>query len=614
MPGTEPEPTAAETPVPEEAPRQRVRRSRWPWLAAALSGLLLALCFPPFEQTYLVWVALCPLICALWFGAWPLPLGKMRVRSLEEARAEALPENQPRLGAGRAFLFGWVAGLLYFGITLFWLVNVHVAAWLTLPLYLAVYPGLWAMFFNAFCQPRERWGWGGGKFALRGQALSSQVRPVWLSSTHNLWLALLAAAAWVALEWVRGSLLSGFGWNGLGVATHDNPALMQASGLVGVAGLALPIVVANVVTVATVNRFRHEVGRFKIRPHLDFSLTMALIVIWFSYGTHLLFRPDAPEKPRQLKVALIQPNIPQERKWNPSSIDFIFNQFRPLTLAAAAMKPDLVIWPEAATPGGLFSHRASRQFWEEMRGTGSFNFLIGTNYDIWPDRAIDPHPVAPAKSYNSAFLTRRTGDGYQVYNKIHLVPFGEMVPLRKEFPPLAWLLRELVPEDFDAGAEHTLLRTESPEVALAPLICFEDTVPDLARRFIGAGGELFVNITNDGWFGQSAAPRQHLLNSAFRCAENRRPMVRCANTGVSAFIDEYGRIKDILADEKGNTFVTQMRIRTVSLPAIGTPPVVTLYTRWGDWFAMTCLGMTTLYGVFVVTRRIIARRRAVERG
>lgn len=570
----------------------------WPYAAAALSGLLLALCFTPFEQTWLAWVALCPLICALWFGAWPLKAPARRVFTLEEARAEqAQPAPLPQLRARRAFALGWVTGLVYFGVSLFWLHQLYLAnwvGWLVLPPYLALYPALWALFFNALCQPRERWG---PKFARRDQPLQSELRPVWLSSTHNLWLALLAAVAWVALEWVRGWLLSGFGWNGLGVTTHKNPALMQAAGLVGVTGLSFPIALASVIGVATINRFRLELGRSKIRPHLDFSLTMALLVIWFTYGAHVLLQTP-PENPRLLRVALVQPNIPQEDKWSPDSVDLIFDQYRQLTTAAAALDPDLLIWPESATPAGLFVHRPSLDFWDEMRNLGRFNFLVGTTYDG------EMQDTGKMFSYNSALMVNRTIEGYQVYHKIHLVPFGEFLPLRW-FPPMQMALGKLVPGDFDRGQEYTLFRTEAPEIMLAPLICFEDTVPDLARRFIGAGGELFVNITNDGWFGESAATRQHMINAAFRCVENRRPMVRCANTGVSAYIDEFGRVQSILADEHGNTFSSLMQLQSVKLPPAGAPPVMTLFTRWGEWFALTCLGLTLL----AVTLKLAPRRR-----
>jgi apolipoprotein N-acyltransferase len=592
----------SDSPTPAPAPIPKPRKPLWPWFAAVLSGVLLGLAYPPFDQTWLIWGALVPLICALWFGAWPIPRGPFKVRTLEEAQAAERPENQPRLGPGRAFLLGYVTGLGYFGITLFWLHKVHVAALFALPPYLALYPAVWALFFNAFCQPRATWG---RRFAKRAQPWDSVERPVWLSSTHNLWLALLPSLAWVGLEWVRGTALTGFGWNGLGVATHDNPALTQAAGLVGVSGLAFPIVFANVTAVATVNRFRHEVGRVRIRPHLDFSVCMALIVVWFSYGAQVLFKQPKPAEGRRLKVALVQPNIPQDRKWNPEFVEYIFNQYRPLTQAAAALQPDLLIWPEAAMPGGLSTHRASREFWSEMSDLGDFNFLVGTIWDEWPDPDVNPNPDAPGKSYNSALLTRRTSESYQLYHKIHLVPFGEILPLRKQLPPLAWLLRDLLPADFDAGKDHTLLRTRSPDVALAPLICFEDTVPDLARHFIAGGGELFVNLTNDGWFGKSSATRQHLINSLFRCVENRRPMVRCANTGVSAYIDEFGRVQDVVADHQGNTFVAQMRILTVNLPPAAQAPVVTPYTRYGELPAILCLAATGVYvGVVLILKKM----------
>jgi apolipoprotein N-acyltransferase len=182
---------------------------------------------------------------------------------------------------------------------------------------------------------------------------------------------------------------------------------------------------------------------------------------------------------------------------------------------------------------------------------------------------------------------------------MHLVPFGEYIPLRHSFPPFAAIAGIWVPGDFAAGTEHTVFDLTSGDVRVAPLICFEDTVGDLVRRFVVNGANLLVDVTNDGWFLHSSGSRQHLANAIFRCVENRRPMVRAANTGVTCFVNEFGRVTKFLHDEKGSTFVEDVLNGEVSVPQ---DRELTFYSRHGELFAKLCV-VVTLLTILVSTCR-----------
>jgi len=179
----------------------------------------------------------------------------------------------------------------------------------------------------------------------------------------------------------------------------------------------------------------------------------------------------------------------------------------------------------------------------------------------------------------------------QIYRKVHLVPFGEYIPLRHSFPLFAAVASKWVPGDFDAGGDYTVFRLTNSDVRVAPLICFEDTVGDLARQFVLKGANLLVDVTNDAWFLRSAGSRQHLANAIFRCVETRRPMVRAANTGVTCFVNEFGRVTQMLQDETGSTFTEGVLTGEIKVPTEGE---LTFYARHGELFAKLCAGITLI--------------------
>jgi apolipoprotein N-acyltransferase len=257
----------------------------------------------------------------------------------------------------------------------------------------------------------------------------------------------------------------------------------------------------------------------------------------------------------------------------------ILEAYKNQTLTAIAMQPDLILWPESATPNPVLGHQYT---WDLVRGLASQHsgdFLLGTVH--WGQEG----------DFNSIALLTSGGAEAQLHHKIHLVPFGEYVPLREEFPLLAKIVGNLVPDDFDPGKEFTLLEMVSKPVKLGPLVCFEDTLGDLARRFASLGAQAFVVVTNDGWFNESAGSLQHLRNALFRCVENNIPMIRVANTGVTCAIDRHGVVREVLRSPSGSTFGPGILFSKISVPQTPAP---TIYARYGEIFSISCLVLSAI--------------------
>jgi apolipoprotein N-acyltransferase len=518
----------------------------WPWLAAVVSGLLCTACFPPFNQTWLCWIALTPLIAATWFsgkdGRWLHNL-----------------------------LLGYVAGIVFFTGTFSWLGSLGILfenIWLRgLPLLLSLYLALHFAF----------WSWFVGAITPRD----------FLSSWRNLLTAFLGAGAWVTHEWTRGWLFGGFGWNGLGVALHGQWPLIQIAEFTGVTGLSFAIAFANVIAVTTPIRLFLEARTHRMRPHWDVNFTMLAIIGLLVLGWHVAQSPR-PAKP--IHVAAVQAGIPQREKFDRQFAAKIFDQFTRLSAIALQTNPppELLIWPESSMPAPVLEDEQTYRFVMNFSASTKTDLLLG---------AVEQEED---RIYNAALLVSGSGQSVQIYRKLHLVPFGEYVPLRHSFPLFAAVAGRWVSGDFDVGKDYTVFRLTNGEVRVAPLICFEDTIGDLTRQFVLAGANLLVNVTNDGWFLHSAGSQQHLANAVFRCVETRRPMVRAANTGVTCFVNEFGRVTRRLQDDTGSTFTQGVLSGEVNVPQ---DRQLTFYTRHGELFAKLCAGVTLLAVVVIFLRR-----------
>ena len=541
----------------------------WPWLAAICSGFLYAACFPPFNLTWFCWIALTPLIAAIWFSG-----------------AES---RHPWL---RNLLLGYVAGLTFFWIVFSWLTTVTILGWFVLEFYMAIYVAIWALFCG-LVRPRPKINRAGSSKweQMLSQARTSVTPPPspWTRSTNNLRLALLLAAAWTTLEWLRGWVFSGFGWNGLGVALHDNWPLIQIAELTGVTGLSFLIAFVNVIILTTAYRLVVEARTRVMRPHFDFTFTMAAIVGVLVFG----FRAtQVPSAAKPLRVTAVQSNVPQNQKFDPQFTRRIFDQFRRLSEIALRSNPppELLVWPESSMPGPVLVDQESYKFVMDLAADADADFLLGTIDEDGGD------------VYNAAILLSEGGERVQIYRKVHLVPFGEFVPGRHTVPLLARIVGDQVPGDFKAGKEHTVFTLTNGDVQVAPLICFEDTIGELARQFVvptetSPGANLLVDVTNDGWFQHSAGSPQHLANAIFRCIETRRPMLRAANTGVTCFINQFGRVTQELRDETGSTFTEGVLSGDIKVPS---EHELTFYARHGELFAKVC-GVITLIAIVLTS-------------
>lgn len=555
----------------------------WPWLAAISSGLLYAGCFAPFNQAWLCWVALTPLLAAIWFSGTGSKRRWLRDLSL-----------------------GYIAGLAFFWTVFSWLRTVTVPGLVLVGLYMAIYFALWSWICGrlrpslrapASTAGASRWTQQRFDPSLPGTGFavaSESSRSPWLRSTNNLRLAFLLAAVWVAQEWLRSLVFSGWGWNTLGTALHGQLALIQITEFTGVAGLSFLVAFTNVIVLSTARRFILETRVRPMRAHYDLTLTMAAIVGVMGFGLRALqiHRPANP-----LNVALVQPNIPREQKFSAQFAQSTFDKFTRLSAPAlgASSRPDLIVWPESSMPGPVLQDDLSHRFVVNFSASAQTDLLLGT-IDLDEEHA-----------YNAALLVSESGQRVQIYRKVHLVPFGEYVPGRHTIPLLARVVGDQVPDDFGFGKEHTVFRLTNDKAKVAPLICFEDTIGDLTRQFVLGGANLLANVTNDGWFLRSAGSQQHLANAVFRCVETRLPMVRAANTGVTCFINEFGRITQMLRDESGSQFTEGVLTGVVAIP---TDNRTTFYVRHGELFAEGCVGISVLVLVFLGVR--LVRRRKLQ--
>ncbi|NWK55752.1 apolipoprotein N-acyltransferase [Verrucomicrobiaceae bacterium N1E253] len=586
----------------------------WPWLAAVLSGGVLAMCFPGWDLPGLVWVWMLPLLPAIWSG------------------------QKKRYG----FAVAYLAGLTFWLINLKWLWTVSGLGAIALAFFLALYFGLWGVIAVRLGNPwrkREhkaaRDAHGGNKIQQaidQKLAKSKRVSPLGLAvkdSIQSLKFALVNASAWVAIECLRGWLFTGFGWNGLGVTFHDTPVLAQAADCLGVSGLAFLPVFMSAVLVQTGCRLMQEVREGKIRPRLDFGVAALLLAVHFCYGVWRIHDVQA-WKTERVRVLLVQENIPQDVKWDPKQGAEIIQGYADATTGAIEaleqeaqeqmmsnpdesyeMKiPDLVVWPESAMPtpllfadnleGYLAYGGVRHMINEEVRPLGGFTLVAGMNEveAVWDGKRGSP--MEGGQVYNSVVVVPSEGEletSLYTYRKKHLVIFGEYIPFVDQIPMLKKLF------EFSAGASFSgnfqagqstdplPVPVQDRDVQLIPSVCFEDTVGRLTRKFVRAEPQLIVNVTNDGWFKQSEAAAQHMANARFRSIELRRPMIRAANTGVSGIVSVTGSLNDSVSGDRqvieneNSHFVRDTLYGHAYLPTSGP---LTVYAILGDWFSGLC--------------------------
>ncbi|MEN8772711.1 MAG: apolipoprotein N-acyltransferase [Akkermansiaceae bacterium] len=548
--------------------------------AAVLSGVALAMSFAPFDQAWLVWGWMWLLIPLIW----------------------TVSTKRRRL---KGFGLAWLAGMGFWIINLKWLGTVTWPGAVALSAYLSVYFGIFGAFTAGAANP-----WRAKYESAR--TIRDRVR----QSLRSLGYAAVLAGFWCGLEWVRGWLMTGFGWNGLGVTFAKNLILAQNAEYVGVIGLSFLPVFLSAVAVQTARRFYQQFQANEVKMlHWDFATALLVIMLAFTSGTiRLSAVTNAPKI--EGRVLMIQQDIPQfadKVLWEPSEIVGGFEELTEAGMeevfreaAEAAQKteseeeivgikaPDLVIWPEACLPAYLYAQKDGsliggpnlESVFNFVHSLGDFTFILGMN-EIHGDTEVDPE----VEVYNSLILDE-VGGRRESYQKNHLVIMGEFVP---DLPFLHDLYFRTTGKKFGSGVsrgttfEPIKIDLDGQEVGMIPSVCFEDTVARVTRRFVRNEPQVLVNVTNDGWFQESEGSLQHYRNALFRSIELRRPTVRCANRGVTgvvtvagSLVDPYTKEMRHLVDENGSYFHRGYLLASFYVPSEGG---VTLYAAFGDWFA-----------------------------
>ena len=533
------------------------------YLVADLAGLLLASAFPKWSLAGFAWIAPALLVFAA----------------------------NGKSGAD-AFRVGYVSGFAFWLASLYWLLLIPVTGfpilgWVLLAAYLALFTAAWT--------------WLVCNHASRITHHASWPR-------RTLW-TLAAAAAWVALEMLRARLLGGFPWSFLGVSQYQLVPLIQLAAFTGVYGVSFLVVWFSLALFAAAQMiFREPTRRFIWQAEIVLPLTVT--VGCFVGGFFWMNRGVTTEK--FLRVTSIQPAIPQTVIWNPSVDENIFQKFLAQNEAALTNRTDVLIWPESAVPQmseencrAISALAQKHHVWLILNGEDMTTTTNATNY------------------FNAAFLVNPQGRLTATYHKQKLVIFGEYVPLARWLPFLKWFTP--IVGGWASGEKPVTFEMERrapsrPEIGIvsqpadreigapsrvktAALICFEDTFADVARAASQDDLDFLVNLTNDGWFGDSAEQWQHMANSVFRAVENGLPLLRCANNGVTCLIDGHGRITKIFRDRRGSEY--GQGALTVEIPLLQSAEksAPTFYNRHGDWFGWGCVGVAGTMFILKLKRR-----------
>jgi len=460
---------------------------------------------------------------------------------------------------GRSFLGGFVFGLVYHLALLYWILIV-LGRYGGLPLGYSL-PALvllaaWMACFPAVCC------WVLSLVASRCRHRERSVAPL-------VWSA---PVLWVGFEYLRSILLTGFPWMDLGYGLFGQPWLIQAADLGGHHLITFSLVLANTLVVAAIDRWRRD---FRRHPRPGRGPLLAAITLLVAVGTYSVVRYQTAEamvaRAEQAKVAVVQGNIDQAIKWSPATKEATVAAYLDLSRQAVReAAPQLVVWPETALP-----------FYPQKDPLINRVIDFATTNNTWLLTGAPLFSITPqagdadrVRFWNGAILVGPGGQVGGQYAKQHLVPFGEYVPLRRFLPFLQPLVVNI--DDFSAGTDQGPLVLGA--MRLGMLICYESIFPGIARESVVRGANLLVNITNDAWYGRSSAPYQSMAMAVFRAVENKRALIRAANTGISGFIDPLGRI-----GRQTGIFTATAQVAPVPMLEVDT-----VFGRYGHWFGMAC--------------------------
>ena len=436
---------------------------------------------------------------------------------------------------GRRFLLGWCAGFVYWFGVCYW-IEIVLAVHGDMGTRLA-----WAMFLLFSVAKALHMGC----FALLAGILM-----------RRWWAVPAVAAWWVTVEVTHGAL--GFAWLALGNAGVDMGIPMRLAPYTGVYGLSFVFAtMATALALAILRRPRRELA-------------------WLAPLPLLLLLPAMPAaEPGQDAALLVQSNISETQEWTPEILSQTVRQQAALTLRGAlqhaADPPSILVWPEVPAPYFYEEDAGFREDVDDLARMAHAYFLLGAVAH-----------TAKGAPLNSAELISPEGVAETRYDKVHLVPFGEFVPW-----PFDYLANKVSTEVGDFAAGKRVVVSPVGNHRIGAFICYESVFPNFVRQFVAGGAEALFNLSNDGWFGHSAARRQHLEIVRMRAAENRRWILRSTNDGITAVIDPAGRVRGALP----------LYTRAAYYARFSYISTQTVYTRFGDWFAAVCALIATLCAV-----------------
>jgi apolipoprotein N-acyltransferase len=509
---------------------------------------LLFVSFPPFGTPLLAYVALIPLLIYI---------------------------THKNLKDGYIFLL--LCGMVFFLGIFNWIIKVQG--------YTYLHHAILAVYLGAY-------------FVIFGLAFS------FISRQNGPAMALVAAPfIWVSLEFIRSNFFFlALPWGLLAHSQYQNPFVIQVASFAGTYSVSFLIVSANAALTALVfllsKKFNIRLLNLSgIYSQSGFYAIIAVTGVLLSFALiYGYIRISEPIEGKEIKMSLVQGNIEQEKKWDLRYAGYIMKTHFELTKEGAKDHPDLIVWPESVTPRPINRDPNISLKISELVNDTKTPLLLGSSQTAKLKKEKQKKHV---KLKNSAFLIfpKNISAKSQHYDKISLMPFGEYLP-HKEIIPWSLIKAGAIGE-YLPGSEYTVFRL--PEAKFSVTICWENLFSDLVRQFVKRGAQFIVNITNEAWFGETAAPYQFLSMSVFRAVENRVYVVRCANTGISCFIDPCGRVVDRVKDETGK----EIFVRGVLTRSIVLQKPDTLYTRYGDWFAWFCIVCSAAFVLFAFFRKTL---------
>lgn len=509
------------------------------YVPALLSGLFLVLSFPKIDLYLFAWIALIPLLVFLY-------------------------DKDKKT----AFKAGLLFGIVYFFGTTYWIYHAlnkfgsiplapSILIVLLLSLYLSLYTALFSVLYSSYIRKSK------------------------------LPVMFVAPVFWTVLEFLRSYAFTGFPWSSLGYSQYKFLSFIQAADVIGVYGISFLIVAFNGAVADLLLRKQRKTERplYSLVPTVSGFLILTIVLITtFSYGLYRLYQERDGSV---IKAAIVQGNIEQDKKWEPFYQREVIGTYKELSTAASAFKPDIIVWPETSVPFYFGKDRELTELLTDFqKGLDSY-LLFGSvlfkeqKTENRRQKTDKKRSHKPEIGYtNSAVLLDNNGNISYIYDKIHLVPFGEYVPLRT----LLFFVEKLAFGIGDYMPGEDYIKAATPFGSFGALICYEIIFPGLVRKFFIRDGDFIITITNDAWFGKTHGPYQHFSMAVFRAIENRKPVIRAANTGISGFIDSNGRILK----------TTDLFKRTFLVREIKTDITRTFYTRYGDIFSYICIVCSVL--------------------